>query len=494
MCLDRVIVTLSSSIGQNAGICAHTRNNTASQSMLQRVCAAFVLLTLVSAADIDVDGLLLTLGNETHATKVMLIGDSQTRYLFCQLASLFLESCRSRNASQCPPSSPRPEAKLSFAWVSHTWPPMWWLNRNTFPVIMRFVCVEYLSSTVWVRNAMWTFLPQIVVGGRGCWDVIRRIPHHLPSTMATEIRTFVEDVVQLPSVKSLVLFPMWEAQSPANDVTFEHDSPLTACSFKYLQHFVHTAMIEGLMSSKALLAQRGIAYRVTTIPRDVLLRSRPQDGIHFHSRSVALRMASAVFGTGVLSASVEGQTLGGHSDHEYAAAYWNCSGAGQRYYSVLYHRVLQKTLHSLRDLDTSSSNLVTTALQCTDHWLFLYRYLGPLAQWSFLRPPFQSTLEGPVTAVIHALKMRMVECEDFLDKLRRSISENEVTSKNVEVELLQVHRMGTHPTCKATGILYIRLFFARKLHAGNAFEKIPLVVGDEYLAPNCLNEPFGGWP
>lgn len=450
--------------------------------------------------------------------RILFVGDSQTRYLFSQLAMSLFEtrSCWWSVNPVLPPRPHSPRTRLAFSWVTQQWPPQWFIdqiggvhgsNSTAPPYVLGYLAVEYASSERWILNFARRFDPTHVVVGRGCWDMIRRLP--LPdnkriAVMCNEYKSLIAALVTSQpraggqKLRTVFLFPALSIAYARFFGAFTKDeqrrrNPWTSCLIEKFQHFFH----EGLRLCAFAIQQEAEALQTNT--SIVLMEAynetqyedfQATDGIHYDSYPV-LQKLFWTFANGLaahrmvsFSSRAANHALPDGVAH-IDAAFDNalskdnrCRHALASYTNAmrthLIPRIIHETIPPPSDWlstsvhqNTSVSAVCTTeeSLRCAHLRYGLWRYLGP---WPW---PAPSVVPSEVTVLCN-------RCFESIgaDKLLRS---------SVVRALRMQRHLGSGMWCKAA------VMFLSDIES-NASEENEVQLFHNDI--RCLNEPFGGRP
>jgi hypothetical protein len=456
------------------------------------------------------------------AVRLLFIGDSQSRHLFSQLAT-FLHThlhCWWDGAQRPPPPLP-PSTRFAFSWVIHMWPPVWFFEAaNATPrFLIGFIASEYASNERWIRNAARAFGPTHLVVGRGCWDMIRRMPgHDRISTMCNEYTSSITTLVAtLPSLRTLFLFPHLRVQfsrihgASSRDVQ-RRDSPWTGCLIDRYQAFFREGLRRCSFGAIGELGRTHPVLDVMLLEADhetSIKENAPADGIHYDAFPVVQRLLFTLLrgmepmrrhgGSSGLHVFVDSNSATSSLRHamrslddafdEHMLFDKTCQRAAASYRDTVRQLIHNETtaltlshreIPSNVDLDTSDAVVMDEYLRCITLRYGLLRYLGPWP-WS----------DDVATVLNFGLKHNgrnvTTVCNQRFDDVR---SRSQIRAAAIRI-LTEEHLGGSAARCKVPvmALLDIRDTIGTKYPAG-----IWLYSQKPLHEMNCLNEPFGGRP
>ncbi|CUG30704.1 membrane-associated protein, putative [Bodo saltans] len=294
---------------------------------------AFALLTLNAPGDTTVigDDQAVNLFNMTKwccqrqssqrlPVRFLLVGDSQTRYLFHQFANALFETPPECWWSALVPSLPRPpspKTRFAFSWMTQQWPPPFFIRQTLLnnvtlqppSIVIGFICTEYASNETWVVDGIALFNPTHILIGRGCWDMIRRFPSnqkgrrlrvmchelsslisHLVSPRAKESLTMLQGIVLFPALA--ITYSNAYGEQPVH--VQQRKSPWTSCIVSRYQQYYHAGW-DACFTTMKQLERSGVSISIMKADDEVRHRNaHPGDGIHYSAPVVVQKLLSSI--------------------------------------------------------------------------------------------------------------------------------------------------------------------------------------------------------
>ena len=313
--------------------------------------------------------------------RLLFVGDSQTRYLYAAVAEQLADCCSTDGLVPSGLLPPNPTTRFAFAWVSHMWPHAA-LNSS---IRLGFVSTEYFSGGAAETRLAIDFDPTHVVVGRGCWDMVRRIPH----SHATTFFEFSQGLARWraafnASVLLVVYVFPHVGVPPSHDSNAVDESAtraqLTKCVFTHLQESYRAALHDAVtaVNSKILYLTNGErtgAGRNSIAAFDVFKMTKdapriPVDGVHYDG-VVGLEIAKALghrLHQAEADAARRQPEKDGDAQLDWEVTGWasdspgfmheRCAEIGLPYYNYVVEHVISKELDALgRLLDATHDEI-----------------------------------------------------------------------------------------------------------------------------------------
>lgn len=441
--------------------------------------------------------------SRNSTTRLLFIGDSQTRYLFSQFASALFNAPTQCWWAVTPSTLPRPlspRTRFAFSWVTQQWPPQWWVEQAAIlpPIMLGYIAMEYASNETWVVDTARRFQPTHVLVGRGCWDMIRRRPAaNRIDTMCKEFWSLAMALSTFAQVKCLLLFPALRITyakplgNAASIDTQKRRSPWTSCLIETYQDYFHHGLVACIDAVGATLRRTHSDVNVLVVEAADETRAEsahPADGIHYDDSSVVQKLFSKI------AAGIDGEVS--NSAQQSPAArlteiaktdlsiehallrHKRCGGAAASYGASV-TLLVETALRDFIEVRSAAGSTCDSGLLrlCTEVRYALWRYLGP---WPWSAGGDDQPL----------LIRATVLCNACFNEAR--------VNRSLRMSLVRLfapqHHEGNGSVCKLSFIATVM----QDAYSGGERDDMhalpPSLLLPFHHNVRCLNEPFGGRP
>lgn len=448
--------------------------------------------------------------------RLLFVGDSQTRYLFCQFSEVLV-------AAGLAPVGMRPldpTTRFAFSWVTELWPPVHHHeNTSATPVVIGFVTSEYFQGgTAETQSAVEFGVATHIIIGRGCWDMIRRIPQsHI--TMGDEMLAgFVRWRSEFPRSR-IVAFVFPHASIPqeegvASDRKTAAGASLTGCVLAHHQHMFRGAIHIAAQHANSHMKQSLERIRVLDVdsmtnptaakasPDDSPYR--PVDGLHHVGQT-----AAAIIGelltllTDQLPAETQQNRHASNDNQQLLPPFIDvstCRAEALPYYNYVIANVIQQELKAVYDIPSNEGQIgfdpdvhrpqltqgkenieILISFAACSHFLAATgRYFGA-GNWTktlqLASTPLESWLHTGHTEIVEKSIRMQRDCLHMQQTHHKTMLQKWSSSGRLRPLLDEV--MHKHPLLHCRSILMA----LRDVGVTSFGEK-----------PHCLNLPFGRRP
>lgn len=382
------------------------------------------------------------------------------------------------------PRPKKPNVGFSFAWLTNFWPPVQFRADSRIeqcrelrsPISVAFLSIEYASRQRYVENFIDHFQPSVVILGRGCWDLIRRLPPAGPlETLFQQAQKELVGALQMlyerPFIKFVGVLPLLRIGSirlhGAGSISYQRKrTPWTMCGADISQHHLFDHLARLVLNQHH---QWRHSYRklhlldVESITNNetIFEEVAPVDGLHYEATVVINTLIAQIWNLISSDAHLVPNLRVTLPPFRLSTM---CKQSQFRYRKT----VLRKVVHVEVTRFRSKSRVESASdkfFSCAEFRARLWRYLGP--------PPWNDP-------DVSNAEMIRVRCEAF-----EMTFSQEKTNNTLEIlfeTALRKHISGDSGACKAVALTMLE-YFSRSLG------QTP-----QLWDTNCLNEPFGGRP
>lgn len=380
--------------------------------------------------------------------RALLVGDSQTRYMFAHLCNNLTNLYSSPHDGDWTSTADiDPASRLAFSWVFNTCI----IQRSEFPLMaVAYASMEYVSAGQGLLNIIRNISPTHVVLMRGAWDLIRKISFN-STDIQNDIIGAIREIRSRFSDVPITLVP-------PHPIGFKDNAPLTSCNLE--QQVCLREMYECIAISES----------VGIFPVSLLFSHVPADGVHYNSPGAAALISHSlvqIFAGGRSEVLLKKRFAAPRCSHTVCETKSpRCVRLSREYQLGFFRHVLWPNLAHAVNCARRAVSLTRRRLCCIGLLHSTTKYLG-----SARFDQCKQRLEA-VSNVSHTrfLLRHITNCKRIVDVACHDASFVHATRHKQNMYRLP---------CKAP------LTFVRSCGSYSI---------NETLLPDCLNEPFGPWP